>query len=246
MKKAYWFIILICSLIITSVTFYFIQISIFENPRDTFFYMFQDLAFVPLQALLVTFILDGLLKKRDKQALLNKMNMVIGVFFHEVGTELFTHFRQCTQNYEELSNNLKITTYWTSKDFNKKIKHLKFYPYEIQTNPEKLQYLMKFFQSKRECILSLLGNPNLLEHDTFTDLLLAVSHLSDELYHRKEFTDLNPRDLEHLKNDLIRAYKLLVSEWLSYMKHLKTDYPYLYSIALRTNPFNPEAKIQIQ
>ena len=52
-------------------------------------------------------------------------------------------------------------------------------------------------------------------------------------------------DLDHLKVDMSRAYILVVSEWASYMKHLKNDYPYLFSIAVRTNPFNPEAEIVI-
>jgi len=30
-------------------------------------------------------------------------------------------------------------------------------------------------------LLGLLGNPNLLEHDSFTDLLWAVFHLMEEL-----------------------------------------------------------------
>ena len=52
-------------------------------------------------------------------------------------------------------------------------------------------------------------------------------------------------DLDHLKVDMSRSYILVVSEWASYMKHLKNDYPYLFSIAVRTNPFNPEAEIVI-
>ncbi len=32
-------------------------------------------------------------------------------------------------------------------------------------------------------------------------------------------------DLNHLKGDIARAYKLIVSEWLEYMKHLKANYP---------------------
>jgi len=38
-----------------------------------------------------------------------------------------------------------------------------------------------------------------------------------------------------------RAYILLVSQWLNYMKHLKSDYPYLFSLAVRMNPFDPNA-----
>jgi len=29
------------------------------------------------------------------------------------------------------------------------------------------------------------------------------------------------------------------------MKHLKTNYTYLYSMAVRTNPFNPDARIEV-
>ena len=39
---------------------------------------------------------------------------------------------------------------------------------------------------------------------------------------------------------------LLVREWLSYMEHLKSDYPYLFSLAVRTNPFDPNASVQVQ
>jgi hypothetical protein len=29
--------------------------------------------------------------------------------------------------------------------------------------------------------------------------------------------------------------------WLDYMRHLKADYPYLFSLAIRTNPFRLDA-----
>jgi len=38
-----------------------------------------------------------------------------------------------------------------------------------------------------------------------------------------------------------RAHVLLIVEWLAYMKHLKINYPYLFSLAVRMNPFDPNA-----
>jgi hypothetical protein len=29
------------------------------------------------------------------------------------------------------------------------------------------------------------------------------------------------------------------------MRHLKTDYPYLFSLAVRQNPFDPEASVTV-
>jgi len=34
---------------------------------------------------------------------------------------------------------------------------------------------------------------------------------------------------------------LLVHQWLDYMKHLKDNYPYLFSLAMRANPFDQDA-----
>jgi voltage-gated potassium channel len=43
-----------------------------------------------------------------------------------------------------------------------------------------------------------------------------------------------------------RAYVALTGQWLDYMLHLRRDYPYLYSLATRTNPFNEKASAEIR
>ena len=88
-------------------------------------------------------------------------------------------------------------------------------------------------------------NPNLLEHETFTELLRAVFHLMEELEHRKDLSQLPETDYQHLSGDASRAYDLLIHEWLQYMDHLMSNYPYLFSLALRLNPFDPQSKVEI-
>ena len=94
--------------------------------------------------------------------------------------------------------------------------------------------------------MRLLENPNLLEHDTFTDALWAVFHLTEELTQRTDLHLLTVSDRKHLAGDAQRGYVLLIKEWLAYMAHLKNRYPYLFSLALRTNPFDPFATPEIQ
>ncbi len=53
-------------------------------------------------------------------------------------------------------------------------------------------------------------------------------------------------DYQHLKVDAERVYNLLIFEWLEYMEHLMNNYPYLFSLAMRTNPFDPEATVEIK
>jgi len=91
----------------------------------------------------------------------------------------------------------------------------------------------------------LLGNPNLLEHESFTDLLWAVFHLAEELGSRDSVSSLSYSDREHLAGDIRRVNALLSLEWLAYMQHLEEDYPYLFSLAVRTNPFDPDAKVEV-
>jgi hypothetical protein len=86
----------------------------------------------------------------------------------------------------------------------------------------------------------------MLEHESFTNLLWAVFHLTDELAHRRDLKKLPDSDYEHLAGDIKRAYYQLVLQWLDYMKHLKHDYPYLFSLAMRTNPFDKDASIEVK
>jgi len=99
--------------------------------------------------------------------------------------------------------------------------------------------------AKKETSCRIVPYPNLLEHETFTDLLWAVFHLAEELAYRKNVSLLPNSDYEHLIGDIKRVHVLLLSEWLDYMKHLREDYPYLFSLAVRTNPFNPDAKTEV-
>jgi len=103
---------------------------------------------------------------------------------------------------------------------------------------EKLRTLLT---GKRVFLLGLLENPNLLEQEAFTDLLWSVFHLTEELSVRGDLKCLTDADGKHIADDIKRAYAILIIEWLAYMKHLKHDYPYLFSFAVRTNPFDLNA-----
>jgi hypothetical protein len=246
MKRLRWELLLGAVFLGLSTLFFLIQILIFKNPRDTFFYLFQDLAFVPIQVLLVTLIINQMLTVREKRNLIKKLNMVIGVYFSEVGTELLRHFYKLEPNAEKIKKELTIDNSWNDRRFSSQAQTYRNHEYQIRIDPDSLLDLKSFLLERRPLLLSLLENPNLLEHDSFTDLLLAVFHVTDELNSRPSFFDLPRADLVHLEGDIKRALGLLISEWLGYLKHLKEDYPYLYSLEIRKNPFDPQASAIIR
>jgi hypothetical protein len=167
--------------------------------------------------------------------------MVIGAFFSEVGTRLITYFSDLDPRLEEIRKELLVTSDWSEQEFSNVSKRLKKYDYGVEIQKVELEYLRSFLMEKRDFLLRLLENPNLLEHESFTELLRAVFHLAEELESRQNIKRSPDTDFEHLAGDIRRAYVLLVHRWIDYMKHLKDNYPYLFSLAMRTNPFDQSA-----
>jgi len=52
---------------------------------------------------------------------------------------------------------------------------------------------------------------------------------------------LGSESREHFAGDFRCAYALLVQQWLDYLRFIKTTYPYLFLLAVRTNPFDADA-----
>jgi len=181
------------------------------------------------------------MEKKIKRARLEKMNMVIGVFFSEVGTRLLSIFAECDPGVPSLSPTLSINGAWTHSDFMQGGRALKAYEYHLEIEKADLEELRRFLGGKRDMLVNLLENPILLEHEVFTDLLRAVFHLIEELAYRDDLKSSPESDLSHLGGDMARVYRLLAGQWLSYMRYLKDNYPYLFSLAVRTNPFSPDA-----
>ena len=233
-------------LILLSVFFYALHYAIFRDAHHIFVYLLGDIAFVFIEVLLVTLIIHHLLAEREKRAMLKKLNMVIGAFFSEVGMNLLKYFRGFDTKAGEISERLLVDGKWSPEHFAQMQAELNSHDYKIDSRLGDLKGLQEFLISKRDFLLGLLENPNLLEHDEFTELLWAVFHLAEELSHRTTIEGLPNTDYNHLSGDIRRAHRLLVREWLSHMEHLKSDYPYLFSLAVRTNPFDPNASVQVQ
>ena len=216
---------------------YYIHYLIFRDVHHIFLYLIGDLAFLPFQVLLVTVVIERILSRREKQAKLLKLNMVIGAFFSELGNYLLQSLLENFNNKEEISRYLNVSSVWTKKDFQKASDFAYHLPIDVNHQSLALNQIKDFLTERREFLLTMLENPSLLEHDRFTDLLWAVTHVDEELEARTSLDNLPENDLKHIADDIRRMYDHLASEWLDYVVHLKSNYPYLFSLILRTHPF---------
>jgi len=241
MAKIRWEIKLGVILALLSAFIYLLHFTFFHDMHHILIYLVGDIAFVPIEVLMVTVIIHRLLEIREKRRKLEKMNIVIGAFFSEIGTDLLTRFSDTDPNLDRIREFLIVENDWDDDEFNRADLKLREYEYEIDIEKIDLKGFRHILVKKRGFLVRLLENPMLLEHEAFTNLLQAVFHAMEELENRRDIGNLPETDKLHLRGDLIRSYSLLVDQWLDYMRHLQGNYPYLFSLAMRLNPFDLES-----
>lgn len=195
---------------------------------------------------IVSNVTQMLIQRGRERLRKQRLNMIIGVFFTEVGNNLLRIFVGFDNNVSTIRDELSLKGNMEAPEFH--VLKSKLARHDAEINSESIDFaaLSSYLSEKNDLLLRQLENPDLIEHEGFTELLWATVHLRDELMYREEFDILPESDFVHLTNDVIRVYKLLTQQWLDYLLHLKVQYPYLFSLALRTNPYveNPSVIVE--
>ncbi len=219
---------------------YLIHYLIFRDAHHIFIYLIGDIGFVFFEILLVTLVFHHLLNQWEKQSNLKKMNMVIEVFFSEFGKHLISYLSKYDRNLDQIRNAIIADCDCGEFDFKGAFKKIEGYQPEIDIDAIDLNKLEKFLVERRPFLVNLLQNPNLLEHESFTECLMAIFHIAEELSAR-DLANLCREDIEHTRTDIRRAYSLLIVQWLAYMEYISKNYPYFFLFATRTNPFDDKS-----
>lgn len=229
MKNFKHYILVSFILIFTSFIMFLFHYLIFGQLENTIYYSLMSLCFIPINILGVTLVFEKLENRRAKIERLNKLNMLVGLFFSDVGFNLLKLIAvgDTKINYLNLDfNDIRSCT-------NKLANHEHDISFDLIDYPKLKQLVI----GSREILSTLIANENILEHEIFTDLLMALMHLRDEILFIQHKEELNHDDCIHLKGDLIRVYKTLTIQWINYLSHLKQFYPFQYNSAIKYNPF---------
>ncbi len=236
---------MLSALAVASVVLYAADYLLLGSFKELTIWFLGNLAFLPVYVIFVTMILERILKERERQAVMRKLNMVIGVFFSEVGNRLLRELSPYVVSCGQLRRHLMVTAAWKDDEYAGALQYLHTADLKIDSSGCDKQALKEFLVDRRNFLVGLLENQNLLEHEQFTDLLWSVFHLVEELEARVSFDGMPQSDLDHINGDIKRVFGYLSREWLLYMQHLKHDYPYLFSLAVRLNPMveHPDAQV---
>jgi len=228
-------------LILLSIALHYLHVIIFHDIHHTMIFLVADIAFVPLEVFFVTMVLDKILEKREKATLLEKLNMLVGLFYSKLGQELLDIFANSDKNIDEIRPKCQVNLETYEMDFKLAKQGMIDHKHRVDIRQINLLALKEILDKQENFLVNMISNPALLEHDTFSDLLMALFHLREELELRGVTEDhdlMKDHVLDHLRIDINRAYRNLSIEWVDYMKHLKDQYPFLYVTAIMKNPYD--------
>lgn len=246
MKHRNWLYLFAAGLILLSLLIFTVHYVLFRDIHHILLYTIHDLAFLPIEVLLVTIVVHSMLERQALQHKFEKLNMVIGTFFSGIGTELLSEFVRNDPQISAMREDLLVHESWDAAAFKLHKKRAKVFLYEVNIHEMDLNSLRGILLQHEDFLLRILENPVMLEHESFTDVLRSVFHLNEELKHRSDLQNLPETDLAHLKSDIRRAYSHLSLSWLDYMQYLLVEYPYLFSLAVRLNPFSTTIDVLIR
>ena len=242
-KSEKQFIVLFTGL---AILLYGLHYVIFSDLHHIFIYGLGDFAFVPLEVVFVSFVLHRILESKEKKSKCSKLYMLIEIFFSEVGIEILRLYSKNDENFNSISEELKIQSDWGKKEFIKLKDIKKSYDPVVRFDIDAMKETKTILYEQRDFLLRLIENPVLLEHETFTDLLMALFHFEEELRLRVDLDNLPQTDKDHLVNDAKRVYSLLGYEWVDYVEHMHEKYPYLFHFSIRVNPFDQEDDVIVK
>lgn len=208
MKKIRYYFVISFILIALSSIMFFIHYLIFGQALNTAYYSLMNLCFIPINSLVVTIMLEKLIDYRAKKDRIEKINMLVGIFFTEVGGKLMHFIIDADKDAKNYITNFE--------DLNKIKKCLYEYNYKVDMKYIDLCAIKNILVEHNNLFVTLISNESILQHQIFTDLLMSVIHLRDEIIFIEKDKD-SGFNINHLENDVIRVYKNISIQWISYL-----------------------------
>ena len=210
-----------------------------ENGYWASFLLLHEIALMPLEFVVVTLGLEQILElthKRENQA---KISMIESVFFSESGSHMLRYLFSCDadKDIEEIRSIMDVQRDWSAKQIRQARAAVKNITYEVDSSKIDFFGLHYHLSTRHSYFLKVIENPALSGHERFTELLLHIYHLWEELECRTDLYNLPPDDREYLCKAVNAVYKELAIEWMQNATDLLLHQPERLHHVIRTNPF---------
>jgi hypothetical protein len=172
--------------------------------------------------------IEHIVSERERKDRLRNLNMIIGVFFSEVGMHLIKKLSAYDPDIDKVRSALVISNSLAETDFVKAHETLRKQAPRLESQSVPLAELQEFLSHDKRFMLTPLENHRCSNTIRSRTSSMRFFYLSEELHARDILTGLPMLDYNYLSEDINRVNGLIITEWLTYMPHRKTHYPYFF------------------
>ena len=228
---------LILLLLCASALLYAIHYLIFRDLHHLAIFGLHELAFVPLEVILVTLGLDQLVEKTHREEARSKVSIIETLYFNESGGTMLRYLTSFDPDAARLRELLQVTEDWHSSDFRQAIRQLKSYPFLLDLDRIDFFGLHYHLSQRHEYYRSMLENPALTQSEAFTEMIMKIYLLWEELDGRTNLYQLPEKDRNYLAELLHEIYRELTEYWLDNVYNHSIHNRFRLHRAVKSNPF---------
>lgn len=228
---------LILLLLCASALLYAIHYLIFRDLHHLAIFGLHELAFVPLEVILVTLGLDQLVEKTHREEARSKVSIIETLYFNESGGTMLRYLTSFDPDAARLRELLQVTQDWHSSDFRQAIRQLKSYPFLLDLDRIDFFGLHYHLSQRHEYYRSMLENPALTQSEAFTEMIMKIYLLWEELDGRTNLYQLPEKDRNYLAELLHEIYRELTEYWLDNVYNHSIHNRFRLHRAIESNPF---------
>ncbi len=228
---------LILLLLCASALLYAIHYLIFRDLHHLAIFGLHELAFVPLEVILVTLGLDQLVEKTHREEARSKVSIIETLYFNESGGTMLRYLTSFDPDAARLRELLQVTEDWHSSDFRQAIRQLKSYPFLLDLDRIDFFGLHYHLSQRHEYYRSMLENPALTQSEAFTEMIMKIYLLWEELDGRTNLYQLPEKDRNYLAELLHEIYRELTEYWLDNVYNHSIHNRFRLHRAIESNPF---------
>lgn len=228
---------LILLLLCASALLYAIHYLIFRDLHHLAIFGLHELAFVPLEVILVTLGLDQLVEKTHREEARSKVSIIETLYFNESGGTMLRYLISFDPDAARLRELLQVTQDWHSSDFRQAIRQLKSYPFLLDLDRIDFFGLHYHLSQRHEYYRSMLENPALTQSEAFTEMIMKIYLLWEELDGRTNLYQLPEKDRNYLAELLHEIYRELTEYWLDNVYNHSIHNRFRLHRAIESNPF---------
>ena len=226
-------ILLIC----TSAALYVLHYLIFRDLHHIGIFFLHDLAGMPLEVILVTLFFDRIIEKAHEEENQSKLSIIETLFFNESGGNMLRYLSAFDTNFPQLAEILRVSMDWKSADYQNAKVRVKGYSFHLDVDKVDFFGLHYHLDERHAYYRNILENPALTQSSEFTEMVMKIYLIWEELDCRTDLYNLDPEEKHYLGELLTEIYEELVEYWLdNAYNHSIHNRPRLRRL-IETSPF---------